>query len=500
VGVDARLITVEVDVMSGGLPGMRVVGMASKPVTEASQRIRSAITASGESWPQRKIVANLAPGGLRKDGTHFDLPLALGILAGFECALEAEALGDWLCIGELALDGALRPVRGALAAAIVAKKHGLRGLLCPTSNASEATLVEGVEVVPVSSLRQTIDFLTGVGMPDAIPRSQSGERVRGDDLIEVRGQPNPRRALEIAAAGAHNVLMVGSPGGGKTMLARRLPGILPPMSREESLEVTRIYSVAGLLGEDASLITDRPFRSPHHNTSIAGLIGGGSGMPRPGEAVLAHRGVLFLDELSLFRRDALEALRGPLEDHLVRIARSDGIVTFPCMFSLVATMNPCPCGFLGDPRRECKCSEHALAGHRTRISGPLLDRLDLVIDVHPLNKDELLGPPDGEPTVAVRQRVESARNQQLERYGTAAVTNASGPREAVEQVVRLSLPVRARIGRAIEDMSLSARGMVRTLRVARTIADLAGSDAVKDEHVAEALGFRTHPHEAMVMA
>jgi magnesium chelatase family protein len=489
IGADARPVTVEVDVMSHGLPGVKVVGMASRSVTEAAQRVRSAIGASKLTWPQRKIVANLAPGALRKDGTHFDLPLALGILVGAE-AIPADAIAGWVCIGELALDGKLRPIRGALGAALVARERGARGVVCPTSNAAEAALVEGVEVVPLSSLAQAVAFFSGTSDPDPIPPAAPKPPLRTEDLVDVRGQAAPRRALEIAAAGGHNLLMTGPPGGGKTMLARRLPGILPAMTADEALEVTRIYSIGGHLGEDASLITTPPFRSPHHTTSVAGLIGGGSGLPRPGEAVLAHRGVLFLDELSLFRRDVLEALRGPLEDRVVRLARADGHVTFPCDFSLVGAMNPCPCGHLGDVRKACKCREGSLAAHRARVSGPLLDRFDLVVQVNPLDKDELLGIPDGEPSAVVRQRVERARTLQLARYGDAT-TNARAARSEIDASSRLSTPIRARLARAIEDGHLSARGVVRTMRVARTIADLQGSEELTDDHVAQALGYRT---------
>lgn len=489
-GADARLVTVEVDVMSHGLPGVKVVGMASRSVNEAAQRVRSAIGASKLPWPQRKIVANLAPGALRKDGTHFDLPLALGILVGAE-AIPPEAITGWVCVGELALDGKLRPIRGALGAALVARERDARGIVCPTKNAAEAALVEGMEVVPLSTLAQAVAFFAGTGEPDRIPPAAPKPAPRPDDLIDVRGQAMPRRALEIAAAGGHNLLMVGPPGGGKTMLARRLPGILPEMSSDESLEVTRIHSIAGLLGEDASLVRMPPFRSPHHSTSIAGLIGGGAGLPRPGEAALAHRGVLFLDELSLFRRDALEALRGPLEDRVVRIARSDGSVTFPCRFSLIAAMNPCPCGHLGDLRKACKCKESSLSAHRARVSGPLLDRFDLVVQVDPLNKDDLLGDPDGESSGVVRTRVDAARAVQLTRFGSDESTNSGGARDAIEETSRLSRPIRARLARSIDEGDLSARGLVRTLRVARTIADLAGSDDVHDEHVRDALAHRS---------
>jgi magnesium chelatase family protein len=403
----------------------------------------------------------------------------------------SEPLRGWCAIGELALDGMVRPVAGALAAALACREDGRKGLICPAPNAAEAALVEGVEIVPVETLGQCMAWLRGEWRPGPIERLPDVDSDAREDLSEVRGHPGAKRALEIAAAGGHNLLLCGPPGSGKTMIARRLPGILPPMSQEESLEVTRILSVAALLPPGSGLVRRRAFRSPHHNVSLAGLIGGGLGLPRPGEISLAHNGVLFLDELSLYRRDVLEALRGPLEDGVVTIARSGGAVSFPCRFSLVAAMNPCPCGYLGDSRRPCTCSPRSLELYRARLSGPLLDRLDLHVTMGRVGRRELLSEATGERSEVVRGRVLAARARQASRYGSAATTNASCSKAMLEEHLRLSAPARAVIEVAADALALSGRGLDRVLRVARTVADLGGDEATGEDHVAEALALRS---------
>lgn len=490
VGAEARLVQVEVDV-GEGLPGFRIVGLPNASVREAEQRVRSALLACKETISKQRTTANLAPGDLRKDGTHFDLALALGWAgADGKIELEAGALQGWVCMGELALDGTLATVPGVLAAAIAARRSGKRGIVCPIENAPEAALVDGVEVVGVASLRDALDFFRGTWQPGPIPEFVRPPRPEPPDLRAVRGHPYAKRALEVAAAGGHNLLMIGSPGAGKTMLAQCMPGILPPMSFDESLDVTTIHSVAGMLAAGSALITERPFRAPHHNISLAGLVGGGIGLPRPGELSLAHHGTLFLDEITLFKRHLLESLRSPLEDGIVRIARSGGTIDFPCRFSLIAAMNPCPCGFLGDPRKQCRCNELQVRNYAGRLSGPLLDRMDLQAPMARLTGRELLGQPEGEPSATVRARVIAARKLQTERYGDSRLTNASVDRRLLEQHVDLGPSARLLLGHAIERDALSGRGLDRVLRVARTVADLEQEPDVGDGHIAQALGLR----------
>ena len=486
IGTDAHLVQVEVDV-SVGVPKLTFVGLPATSVREAEQRMRSALQSSNERWPPKRMVANLAPAALRKEGTHFDLPMAIGIVAADE-RLDPEALKGWVIVGELALDGSVRPVRGTLAAAITCRTAERRGVICPAANAAEAGLVGDIEVVPVTSLEQCLGFLRGNCSAPKCPDPKPLVVDEADDMSQVRGHVDAKEALEIAAAGGHNVLLSGPPGAGKTMLARRLPGILPSMSVEESLEATRIYSVAGLLSEKASLITQRPFRSPHHHISVAGLIGGGSRLPRPGEVTLAHLGVLFLDELPLFKPTALESLRGPIEDGIVRLARSGGATCYPSRFSLIAAMNPCPCGYRGDLLRSCNCSPHRIDAYLQKLSGPLLDRFDMQITLRRLSKEDLMSHEAGEPSRSIRKRVEMARSIQTQRYGRSTETNASA--NVGIGSFNLTDAATHEVGARIERGLLTARGLARVLRVARTVADLDGAEVIDEIHVSRAAKFR----------
>jgi magnesium chelatase family protein len=488
-GVDPRPVWVEVDIRPG-LPTFRVVGLADAAVREARERVRAAILNSDFEFPTRRITANLAPAHLRKIGPGFDAALAVGLLAASgQCP--GDALDRWAIFGELSLTGTVRPCRGVLAVAEGARRAGVAGLMVARACAPEAALVDGVEVAAVGDLRGIAALLDGGEVPPVPPAPTpvaAAQASEAPDLADVRGQELPLRALEIAAAGGHNLLLEGPPGSGKTMLARRLPTVLPPLTRPEALEVTRIHSVAGI-GQPGGLATRRPFRAPHHTISPAGLVGGGR-PPAPGEATLAHHGVLFLDELSEFSRPSLEALRQPLEDGEIAIVRGQQALRFPTRFTLVAATNPCPCGFAGS-ERACRCGEHELARHRRRLSGPLLDRIDLLVTVARPSADALAGSPVTS-SAAVRQRVLAARErQQVRLAGSGVHTNAQLDARLLRAHVRIGAGARRTLAQAYDRGGLSVRGHDRVLRVARTLADLADREAVELDDVLQALALRT---------
>ncbi|OBQ52639.1 YifB family Mg chelatase-like AAA ATPase [Halodesulfovibrio spirochaetisodalis] len=495
-GIDAFTVEMEVDMTRAGLPAFTMVGLAEGAVREAKERVMAALKNTGHKLPPARITVNLAPADKRKAGSGYDLALALGLL-GAAGTLPPEALQGWFFIGELSLTGELKPVPGVLPIAIHAREAGAKGLIVAPENANEAAVVSGLSVYSMNTLGEVIEFLTGTTEYEPVVAEEFSADTSSEwmyDFSEVKGQEHAKRAIEIAAAGNHNLLFVGPPGSGKTMLAKRIPTVLPRLTFDETLEVTKIYSVSGLLNKKRSLITERPYRSPHHTISDVGLVGGGT-YPKPGEVSLAHRGVLFLDELPEFKKTVLEVMRQPLEDGAVTITRSSISLSFPSDFMLVAAMNPCPCGFLTDDKHPCTCNNRQVVNYRSKLSGPLLDRIDLHVEVPAVKYDDLQAT-DGISSQAMRSRIEAARAIQEARYeGTPLKTNADLSGRWLETFATISDAEHTFLRSAVETLGLSARAYTRVLRIARTIADLAGVPDIGVAHIAEAINCRTLDRE-----
>jgi magnesium chelatase family protein len=493
-GIDAYIVKVEVDV-AGGLPYFTTVGLPDSAIKESRDRVTAAIKNSGFYFPQTRITANLAPADIRKAGSAFDLPIAIGVMAATN-QVNLARLENAMILGELSLDGNIRGIQGGLPIAIAAKENGIEDLILPAENAKEAAIVEGVNVYPVASLSEATAFLNSekeiAPQPHALDTDTHVAHPEMQiDLLDVKGQEHVKRAIEVAAAGGHNLIMIGPPGSGKTMIAKRIPSILPRLSMAESLETTKIQSIIGILPNDTPLVVIRPYRSPHHTISDAGLIGGGN-VPRPGEVSLAHNGVLFLDELPEFRRNVLEVMRQPLEDRQVTISRAAASLTYPANFMLVAAMNPCPCGFFSDPSRDCKCTPNQIQNYVSRISGPLLDRIDIQVEVPAVKYAELSAEITGEPSARVQERVEEARQIQHRRFaGTTIHANAGMESKQIREYCKVDDQAQDLLRVAINQLGLSARAYDRILKVARTIADLDQNPNIEAIHISEAIQYRS---------